>query len=101
MSQDGRWVFTSDQKRPRLAVIDTTTNKVSSWIDLPAVGYGTASTLDGKWLLVTMQTANQVTVVDLSQMKVVRAVQVGADPVQILVRPVLAYVSCTQTERST
>jgi len=76
-------------------VIDTATNKVSSWIDLPAVGYGTAPTLDGKWLLVTMQTANQVAVVDLSQMKVVRAVPVGADPVQILVRPNVAYISCT------
>jgi YVTN family beta-propeller protein len=95
MSQDGKWVFTSDQKRPRLAVIDTATNEVSSWIDLPAVGYGTASTLDGKWLLVTMQTANQVAVVDLSQMKVVRTVPVGAGPVQILVRPGVAYISCT------
>jgi YVTN family beta-propeller protein len=95
MSQDGRWVFTADQKRPRLAVIDTASNEVSSWIDLPAVGYGTAPTLDGKWLLVTMQTANQVAVVDLSQMKVARTVSVGADPVQILVRPNVAYVSCT------
>ena len=32
---------------------------------------------------------------DLSQMKVVRTVPVGADPVQILVRPNVAYVSCT------
>jgi YVTN family beta-propeller protein len=95
LSQDGRWVFTADQKRARLAVIDTATNEVSSWIDLPAVGYGTAPTLDGKWLLVTMQSANQVAVVDLSQMKVVRAVPVGADPVQILVRPNVAYISCT------
>ncbi|HYM06585.1 MAG TPA: cytochrome D1 domain-containing protein [Terriglobales bacterium] len=95
MSQDGRWVFTSDQKRPRLAVIDTATNEISRWIDLPAVGYGTASTLDGKWLLVTLQTANQVAVVDLSQMKVVRTVPVAADPVQILARPGVAYVSCT------
>ena len=47
-----------------------------------------------------MQTANQIAVVDISQMKVVRTVQVGADPVQILVRPGPAYVSCTQTERS-
>jgi YVTN family beta-propeller protein len=95
MSQDGKWVFTSDQKRPRLAVIDTATNEVSSWIDLPAVGYGTAPTLDGKLLLVTMQTANQIAVVDLSQMKVVRTIPVGAGPVQILVRPGVAYISCT------
>jgi hypothetical protein len=49
MSQDGGWVFTADQRRPCLAVVDTTTNEVSSWIDLPAVGYGTAPTLDGCW----------------------------------------------------
>lgn len=95
MSQDGQWVFTADQKRPRLAVIDTTTNEVSSWIDLPSIGYGAASTLDGKWLLVTLQSANKVAVVDLSQMKVVRSVSVAAGPVQILVRPGVAYVSCT------
>ena len=64
---------------------------------MPAVGYGTAPTLDGKWLLVTMQTANQVAVVDLAQMKVDRTIPVGADPVQILVRPdrPIAYVSCS------
>lgn len=95
MSQDGAWVFTSDQKRPRLAVIDTTANDVSSWIDLPAVGYGTAATLDGKWLLVTLQSANKVAVIDLSEMKVARTVSVPTAPVQILVRPGVAYVSCT------
>ncbi len=45
-----------------------------------------------------MQTANQVAVVDLAQMKVERTIPVGADPVQILVRrdrPV-AYVSCSR-----
>ena len=97
MSLDGRWVFTSDQKRPRLAIIDTTTNEVTNWIALPAVGYGTTPTPDGKWLLVSMQSANSVAVVDLAQMKVVRTVPVGANPVQILARhdrPV-AYVSCS------
>lgn len=95
MSRDGRWVFTADQKRPRLAVIDTATNEVANWIALPAMGYGTALTLDGKWLLVTMQSVNQVAVVDLSQMKVARTISVATSPVQILVRPAVAYVSCT------
>ena len=95
MSLDGRWVFTADQKRPRLAIIDTTTNEVTNWITLPAVGYGTTPTPDGKWLLVSMQSANAVAVVDLAQMKVVRTVPVGADPVQILVRHDRAYVSCS------
>ena len=47
--------------------------------------------------VVTMQTANQVAVVDLAQMKVDRTIPVAADPVQILVRPdrPVAYVSCT------
>jgi len=95
ISEDGRFVFTADQKSPRLAVIDTGTNQVSNWIALPAIGYGTATTPDGKWLLVTLQTANQVAVVDLAKMKVDRTIAVGADPVQILVHPPVAYVSCS------
>jgi len=46
---------------------------------------------------VSLQSANAVAVVDLAQMKVVRTIAVGADPVQIMVRhdrPV-AYVSCS------
>src|SRR5262249_8860576 len=58
ISTDDKYVFTSDQKTTRLAVIDTATNKISQWIDLPAVGYGTAPTLDGKWLIVAMPSAN-------------------------------------------
>ena len=95
MSRDGRWVFTSDQKRPRLAIIDTKSNEVTNWITLPAIGYGTTPTPDGRWLLVSMQSANAVAVVDLAQMKVVRTVPVGADPVQILARHERAYVSCS------
>ena len=33
ISKDDRWVFTSDTAKPRLAVIDTKTNKVAKWID--------------------------------------------------------------------
>jgi YVTN family beta-propeller protein len=71
--------------------------QVTGWISLPAVGYGTAPTLDGKWLLVTTQTANQVAVVDLAKMTVDRTIPVGKDPVQILLRPdgQVAYVSCS------
>jgi YVTN family beta-propeller protein len=97
MSLDGRFVFTADQKAPRLAVIDTANDQVSGWISLTAIGYGTAPTPDEKSLLVTMQTANQSGVVDLTEMKQVRAIPVAADPVQILLRPdrPLAYVSCS------
>jgi DNA-binding beta-propeller fold protein YncE len=96
LSAADRWVFTADQKKPRLGVIDTKSNAVSRWISLPSIGYGTAPTLDGKWLLVTLPGAGQVAVVDLQEMKVARTVSVSARPVEILLRPdqPIAYVSC-------
>jgi len=95
LSVDDRWAFTADQEQPRLAVIDTSSQKVVSWIALPSIGYGTAPTPDGKWLLVTC--AAQVAVVDLSTLKVDRTIVVGARPVEVLVRSdqPIAYVSCS------
>ena len=60
-----------------MAVIDTATNKVKTWIPLPAVGYGSAVTLDGRWLLVQMGPAKQV-MTDLGTMKVARTIDVGS-----------------------
>src|ERR1035441_519163 len=54
LSVDDRLVFTADQTKPRLAVIDTATNAVRAWVVLPGVAYGTATTPDGKWLVVAM-----------------------------------------------
>jgi YVTN family beta-propeller protein len=48
ISVDDNMVFTADQTKPRLAVIDTATNKLKTWIPLPASGYGTAVTRDGR-----------------------------------------------------
>src|SRR5438128_6207354 len=36
ISPDDRMAFTADQTKPRLAVIDTATNKVKNWVPLPA-----------------------------------------------------------------
>jgi DNA-binding beta-propeller fold protein YncE len=92
ISNDNKWVFTSDQTKPQLAVIDTATNKISRWIPLPAIGYGTASTRDGKFLLVC--TTAGVAVVDLSSFSVMRTIKVEGDPQEILVAPTgTAYVS--------
>jgi YVTN family beta-propeller protein len=92
---DDRFVFTADQKQPRLAVIDTRANQITNWISLPSIGYGTTSTPDGKWLLVTLPSANQIAVVDLKEMKVARTISVAAHPVEILIPPdrPIAYVS--------
>src|SRR5436190_9835373 len=48
LSIDDRWAFTADQTAPMLVVIDTSSNTVARTIELPATGYGTAATPDGK-----------------------------------------------------
>jgi DNA-binding beta-propeller fold protein YncE len=96
VSTDDKLVFTSDQTKPQLAVIDTATNKLKTWVGLPGLGYGTAATLDGRWLLVAVPSTNQVAVVDLNSMQVARRIDVAKSPQEILVRPdgKVAYVSC-------
>jgi YVTN family beta-propeller protein len=95
ISSDDRMVFTADQTKPQLAVIDTGTNKVKAWVTLPSEGYGTAATRDGRWLLVAMP-QGQVAVVDLGTLKVARTIDVPGSPQEIVVRPdgLVAYVSC-------
>ena len=39
VSTDDRTVFTADQSSPRLALIDTATNKLRTWVPLPGEGY--------------------------------------------------------------
>jgi DNA-binding beta-propeller fold protein YncE len=95
ISNDDKMVFTSDQTKPQLAVIDTATNKIKTWVALPAVGYGTSPTPDGRFLLVVLPKANvlarpdgkvayvscskakQVAVVDLSEWKVDSVIDAG------------------------
>src|SRR6185437_15719416 len=96
ISNDDSMVFTSDQIKPRLAVINTSTNKLQHWVALPGLGYGSASTKDGRSLLVAVPGADVVAVVDLKTFKVVRTIPVPSAPQEILVRPdgKVAYVSC-------
>ena len=96
LAADDSMAFTADQTKPRLAVIDTATDKVKNWVALPAPGYGTAATSDGRWLLVAVPGANQVAVVDLHAMKVTHTVDVPKAPQEVLIRPDqrVAYVSC-------
>jgi YVTN family beta-propeller protein len=97
ISKDDGRVFTADQASPRVAVIDTGTRQVTTWIPLPAPGYGTTPTPDGRLLLVAMQSLSQVAVIDLKAMKVVRVIDLPKSPHEILVTPdgATAYVSCS------
>ena len=101
LSVDDRWAFTSDQHQPRLAVIDTATNGVRTWVSLPGIGYGTAPTVDGRWLLVALIKINKLGVVDLKSMEMVRSFDVPKAPQEVLVRPdgLEAYVSCDASHR--
>ena len=76
LSADDGMAFTADQTKPRLAVIDTATNKVKQWVAVPG--------------------ANRVAVVDLRSMEVVRSIEVPRAPQEVLIRPddLAAYVSC-------
>lgn len=95
ISVDDRRVFTCDQTKPRMAVIDTRTEEVASWIDLPGLGYGNAPTPDGKWLVVTLPALNLVAIVDLETLRVARTIDVPTSPQAVVVRPdgMTAYVS--------
>jgi YVTN family beta-propeller protein len=101
ISVDDKTVFTSDQSKPRLAVIRTATDKVENWVDLPGFGYGTAPTPDGKWLVVAVPTANKVAIVDLQTLRVVHTIDVPKAPQEALVRPdgKMAYVSCDSSAK--
>src|SRR5579859_7049815 len=44
VSANDKLVFTADQTKPQLAVIDTATKQVKTWVALPGLGYGTAAT---------------------------------------------------------
>jgi YVTN family beta-propeller protein len=101
VTSDDRWVFTSDDEKPRLAVIDAATNKVDRWITLPGTGYGTASTPDEKWLLVALPDANAVAVVNLATLQVVKTIIVPSAPQEVVIRPdgQVAYVSCDHSHQ--
>jgi len=99
ISVDDRRVFTSDQSKPELDVIDTATNTVVKRVPMESAGYGSAPTPDGRWLLVAMEAVNKVAVVDLKTLAVARTVDVSATPQAVLVRPdgKFAYVSCDRS----
>lgn len=95
ISPDGATVFSADQVQPRLAAVEVATQRVT-WVDLPSVGFGTAVTPDGRYLVVALQRESQIGVVDLSDYTVATVVDVPAHPQAIVVHPngTHAYSAC-------
>ncbi len=97
ISTDRRHVFTQDQSTPRIAVIDTSTNKLDHWIDLPDKVYSSTSTPDGKLLLANAP-SGKLFVIDLSTEKVIGDYPIPAAIGEIAVDATgdHAYVTCPQ-----
>jgi len=64
ISPDGKHVFTHDQDEPRIAVIDTATNKISGWIAVPSTIYSSAPLPDNHGM-VAYSPAGKVFFIDL------------------------------------
>ena len=101
ISPDDSMVFTSDQTKPQLAVIDTATNTVKNWVELPGPGYGSSVARNGDWLVIAIQKTKQVAVVNLRTMKVDHTIDVPAIPQETLLGPgdKIAYVSCDSSSQ--
>ena len=80
VSIDDRGVFTADQTKPRIAVIDTRTNVVKTWVTLSDIGFGMTPTRDGRRLLITHPASDTVSILDLPSMKVEQEIHVTARP---------------------
>ncbi len=68
ITADGKRVFTHDQAEPRIAVIDTATNKISGWIALPATVYSSAPLPDGH-TMVASSPSGKLFSIDLDNLK--------------------------------
>lgn len=101
ISNDDRFVFTSDTTKPQLVVIDTANNEVKTRIDMPGMGYGSAPTPDGNYLVIALPYVNKMGVIDLKAMTVSRTIDVCESPQEVLVRPdgKVAYVSCMGSDQ--
>ena len=101
LSVDDKLVFTSDVTKPQLAVIDTATKKIKTWIAMPGLGYGSAPTQDGKWLVIALPLVNKVAAIDLKTMQVAHTIDVPTKPQEVLIAPdgKTAYVSCDQSAK--
>lgn len=97
ISKDDKTVYVSDTESPRLAVIDTASRAIKTWVDLPAKGYGSAVTLDGRLLVLTLPSSKQIALVDLSTLQVTKTIDVPGHPQEVLLSHdgATAWVSCS------
>lgn len=97
ISPDGHTVYTHDQQKPRIALIDTSKNEVSTWWSVPAIVYSSAPTSDGRWLVANAP-SGKLFVLETSSGKLAHSYDIPAALGESIVAPdgSHAYVSCPQ-----
>ncbi|GAC1615920.1 MAG: hypothetical protein PVS2B2_24120 [Candidatus Acidiferrum sp.] len=97
LSADGRQVFTHDQDSPRIAVMDTATNEISTWLDLPSPVYSSTPTPDGHWLLANAP-SGKLFVWDLLAGKLAKTFDIppGLGQITLSTDGGEAFISCSQ-----
>ena len=95
ISPNGSTVYTHDQTKPRIALIDTGRNTVTGWWEVPAVVYSSAPTPDGKWLAANAP-SGKLFVLETSSGRVAHSYDIPAALGETLVTPdgSFAYISC-------
>jgi YVTN family beta-propeller protein len=87
ISKDDRYLFASDQTKPRLIVIDTRSNEVTRYIKAPTVPYALAMSPDGNTLLCALPFRGMMGAVDPRGSLVDRTFFVLRNPQSIVFRP--------------
>jgi len=97
ISPDGHTVYTHDEQKPRIALIDTSKNAISTWWAVPAVVYSSAPTKNGRWLIANAP-SGKLFVLDTSSGAVAHSYDIPAALGETIVSPdgMRAYISCPQ-----
>ncbi len=81
MHPDGKSIYVGNGKSNNINIVSTETNLVTDTISLPIETQFPGDikiTSDGSWLIVTSETTNVISIIDLNLKKVVLKLDVGA-----------------------
>jgi hypothetical protein len=59
-------------------------DELARWVDLPGLGYGTAPTPDGRWLVIALISVNKVGIIDLKSMTLTQTIDAPKAPPYVL-----------------
>jgi YVTN family beta-propeller protein len=108
-SQNDKTIYQTMRWLNGVLAVDIGKQKVTQWVELPlsekfpkdgAASHGLALTPDGKYLYVTSQILNNVTVISTADLKIVREIPAGSNPNWIEFAPDGKYAYVSNTDSS-